>query len=109
MGSSIARKQAAAYTPGTADQIIGANQYLAGPQTIKGDPDLKAENIKSGGNFFGVDGSDEGQRQDSLCEWGKGYRHTEQHSPGCVCAQRQLQRRRCCFSDHKNTHNGKRL
>ena len=60
VGSSIARKQAAAYTPGTADQIIGANQYLAGPQTIKGDPDLKAENIKSGVNIFGVDGSYEG-------------------------------------------------
>lgn len=60
VGSSIARKQAAAYTPGTADQIIGANQYLAGPQTIKGDPDLKAENIKSGVSIFGVDGSCEG-------------------------------------------------
>ena len=60
VGSSIARKQAAAYTPGTADQIIGANQYLAGPQTIKGDPDLKAENIKSGVNIFGVDGNYEG-------------------------------------------------
>ena len=66
VGSSIARKQAAAYTPGTADQIIGANQYLAGPQTIKGDPDLKAENIKSGVNTFGVDGSYEGSGSGGL-------------------------------------------
>ncbi|MFR8874991.1 MAG: hypothetical protein ACLVHV_17040 [Oscillospiraceae bacterium] len=66
VGSSIARKQAAAYTPGTADQIIGANQYLAGPQTIKGDPDLKAENIKSGVNIFGVDGSYEGSGSGGL-------------------------------------------
>ena len=66
VGSSIARKQAAAYTPGTADQIIGANQYLAGPQTIKGDPDLKAENIKSGVNIFGVAGSYEGSGSGGL-------------------------------------------
>ena len=66
VGSSIARKQAAAYTPGTADQIIGANQYLAGPQTIKGDPDQKAENIKSGVNIFGVDGSYEGSGSGGL-------------------------------------------
>ena len=66
VGSSIARKQAAAYTPGTADQIIGANQYLAGPQTIKGDPDLKAENIKSGVNICGGDGSYEGSGSGGL-------------------------------------------
>ena len=44
-------------TPGTANQIIAAGQYLSGNVTIAGDADLKAANIKSGVNLFGVAGS----------------------------------------------------
>lgn len=54
---SIPGKAAQTYTPGTADQTIAADQYLAGAQTIKGDTNLKAVNIASGVTIFGVAGS----------------------------------------------------
>lgn len=57
---SISSKAAASYTPGTADQTIAAGQYLSGAQTIKGDANLVAGNIKSGVSIFGVTGSHEG-------------------------------------------------
>ena len=60
IGEDIPRKAAATYTPGTADQTIEADQYLSGAQTIKGDANLVAANIKSGVSVFGVDGSYEG-------------------------------------------------
>lgn len=44
-------------TPGTTDQTIASGQYLTGAQTIKGDSNLVAENIKSGVSIFGVAGS----------------------------------------------------
>lgn len=53
---TIASKAAATYTPGTSDQTIAAGQYLSGAQTIKGDADLKTENIKAGVTIFGVEG-----------------------------------------------------
>lgn len=54
---SVPVKTAATYTPGTADQSIAANQFLTGKQTIKGDSDLKASNIKAGVQIFGVTGT----------------------------------------------------
>ncbi len=54
---SVPVKTAATYTPGTADQSIEANQFLTGKQTIKGDSDLKASNIKAGVQIFGVTGT----------------------------------------------------
>jgi hypothetical protein len=54
---NIPSKGAATYTPGTASQTISAGQYLSGAQTISGDADLVAGNIKSGVNIFGVTGS----------------------------------------------------
>ena len=54
---SIPSKTAATYTPGTADRTISSGQYLSGTQTIKGDANLVAENIKSGVPIFGVEGS----------------------------------------------------
>ena len=54
---SISSKAAASYTPGTADQTIAAGQYISGAQTIKGDANLLASNIKSGVSIFGVSGS----------------------------------------------------
>lgn len=44
-------------TPSTLDQTIAAGQYVAGEQTIKGDPNLLPQNIAYGVNLFGVDGS----------------------------------------------------
>lgn len=45
------------YTPTTTDQTISAGQYLDGIQTILGDSDLIASNIKKGVNIFGVTGT----------------------------------------------------
>lgn len=45
------------YTPGTSNQVIAAGKYLSGAQTIKGDVNLVAENIKSGVSIFGVNGT----------------------------------------------------
>lgn len=50
-------KAAATYTPTTSDQTIAAGQYLTGTQTVKGDANLVAANIKSGVTIFGVSGS----------------------------------------------------
>lgn len=57
---SIASKSATTYTPGTSDQTIASGQYLSGDQTIKGDSNLLASNIKSGVSIFGVSGSYDG-------------------------------------------------
>lgn len=54
---SMTEKAAATYTPGTSDQTIAANQYLAGAQTIEGDADLVASNIIDGVTIFGVVGN----------------------------------------------------
>lgn len=54
---TIPSKGAQTYTPTTADQTITAKQYLSGTQTIKGDANLKAENIVSGKSIFGVAGN----------------------------------------------------
>lgn len=45
------------WTPTTYDQTISAGTYCSGKQTIKGDADLVAGNIKSGVNIFGVTGT----------------------------------------------------
>ena len=43
--------------PGTTAKTIAAGRYLTGTQTIQGDADLVAGNIKSGVNIFGVAGN----------------------------------------------------
>ena len=48
---------AATYTPGTADQTIAAGSYLSGAQTIKGDANLVAGNIKAGTTIFNTKGT----------------------------------------------------
>ena len=55
-----ATKAATTYTPGTSNQTISAGTYCSGAQTIKGDANLVAGNIKSGVSIFGVAGSYEG-------------------------------------------------
>lgn len=57
IGSGITQKSAATYTPTTSDQTIASGQYLNGAQTIKGDANLVAGNIKSGVSIFGVTGT----------------------------------------------------
>ena len=57
VGSGVTKKSAATYTPGTSDQSIASDQYLNGTQTIKGDSNLTAGNIKSGVKIFNVTGS----------------------------------------------------
>lgn len=54
---SIATKGAHTYTPGTANQVINAGQYLSGAQTIAGDPNLIPSNIRKGKTIFGITGS----------------------------------------------------
>lgn len=47
-------------TPGTSNKTIAAGRYLTGTQTIQGDINLLAVNIKSGVSIFGVNGSYQG-------------------------------------------------
>lgn len=54
---NITSKSAATYTPGTSSQTIAAGQYLSGAQTILGDTNLVATNIKDGVSIFGTTGS----------------------------------------------------
>ena len=53
----LTTKAAATITPGTTNQTIAAGTYLTGAQTIAGDADLVAGNIKSGVQIFGVTGN----------------------------------------------------
>jgi len=55
--ASVTTKAAATITPGTSNQEIAAGTYLTGKQTISGDANLVAGNIKSGVSIFGVAGS----------------------------------------------------
>lgn len=57
VGSGVTKKSAATYIPKTTDQSIASGQYLSGTQTIKGDANLVAGNIKSGVSIFGVTGT----------------------------------------------------
>ncbi len=57
---TIQSQAAQTITPGTANKTIASGKYLSGTQTIKGDANLKAENIKEGVSIFGVTGTYEG-------------------------------------------------
>lgn len=62
---SVSTKSAQTYTPRATNQTISANQYLTGAQTILGDSDLVAPNIKSGVDIFGVVGTFVGKAEAS--------------------------------------------
>ena len=55
--ASVTTKGATTYTPSTSNQTIASGTYLTGTQTISGDANLVASNIKSGVSIFGVRGS----------------------------------------------------
>lgn len=55
--ATVTTKAATTITPGTANQTIASGTYLTGTQTISGDSNLVASNIKSGVSIFGVAGS----------------------------------------------------
>lgn len=57
LSATVTTKAAATITPGTSNQTIASGTYLTGAQTIAGDADLVAGNIKSGVTIFGVSGS----------------------------------------------------
>ena len=54
-------KAAATYTPGKSNQTISSGYYLTGTQTITGDSNLVASNIKSGVSIFNVTGNYSGE------------------------------------------------
>ncbi len=56
----LTTKAAATITPTTSNQTIASGTYLTGVQTIAGDTNLVASNIKNGVSIFGVTGSYEG-------------------------------------------------
>jgi len=55
--ASVTTKGATTYTPTTSNQTIASGTYLTGTQTISGDANLVAGNIKSGTTIFGVTGT----------------------------------------------------
>lgn len=57
ISGSMAEQAAQTITPGTADKSIPSGRYLTGAQTIKGDANLVAGNIKKGVSIFGVTGT----------------------------------------------------
>lgn len=61
VGSSVPRKSAQTYTPSTSNITISSDQYLTGTQTIAGDSNLVASNIKKGVSIFGKTGTYEGE------------------------------------------------
>lgn len=66
----LSTKGAATYTPGTTNQTIStSNVFLTGNQTVKGDPNLIASNIKQGISIFGVNGSFIGSS--TIADWRK--------------------------------------
>ena len=69
---NVPTKGAQTYTPGTANQTIAAGQYLTGAQTIKGEPNLKPENIKKGVSIMGIIGTWEGIVSNPYYLWNRG-------------------------------------
>lgn len=76
-GTKSATKQlttqaAQTITPGTVNKTIASGRYLTGTQTIRGDTNLTAGNIKSGVSIFGITGSLLGVGQ-TVTVQGSGY------------------------------------
>lgn len=69
---TIPSQAAQTITPGTTNKTIAAGRYLTGTQTIRGDANLTADNIKSGVSIFGITGSLLGVGQ-TVTVQGSGY------------------------------------
>ena len=54
---TIASQGAQTITPGTSNKTIASGKYLSGTQTIAGDANLVAGNIKKGTSIFGITGT----------------------------------------------------
>lgn len=94
------RKAAETFTPGTQAQTIAANKWLTGAQTIRGDANLVASNIKKDVTIFNVTGSYEASGLDtnsavlkvatstgcSVTVWCGAYVFIQQDSEGFVRA-----------------------
>lgn len=65
LSATVTTKGATTYTPATSNQTIASGTYLTGTQTISGDANLVAGNIKSGTSIFGVTGTYTGGGGDS--------------------------------------------
>lgn len=61
VGSGVTRIGSHTYTPTTTNQVINAGQYINGVQTILGDANLIAGNIKKDVSIFSITGTYEGQ------------------------------------------------
>ena len=57
MTQQLTTQAAQTITPGTSNKTIASGRYLTGTQTIMGDANLIAENIKKGVSIFGVAGA----------------------------------------------------
>ena len=75
--SQLSTQAAQTITPTTTNQTIASGKYLTGAQTIKGDANLVAGNIKSGTSIFGVVGTYSGgggsNIKHSIFEWDDNY------------------------------------
>lgn len=61
VNGSMPTRSAQTITPGINNQTIAAGQYLSGAQTVLGDSDLQASNIRSGVSIFNVAGTFTGE------------------------------------------------
>lgn len=61
VNGSMPTRSAQTITPGINNQTIAAGQYLSGAQTVLGDSDLQASNIRSGVSIFNVAGAFTGE------------------------------------------------
>lgn len=78
-------KGAESITPGTGDKTIASGTYLTGALTVKGDANLKAENIAEGKSIFGVAGSFKGGAEFYKCasvDTGEGEEYIEVSGAG---------------------------
>ena len=66
--ANVTTKASATITPGTSNQTIASGTYLTGTQTISGDANLVASNIKNGTTIFGVTGNYEGSGGGKACQ-----------------------------------------
>lgn len=75
--ASITTKGATSYTPTTSNQIIASGTYLTGIQTILGDSNLLAANIRKNVSIFGVTGTYEPPTGDTINNQDKTVTPTE--------------------------------